>query len=54
MNGIATVTRFRFSDKERDSIAKGADLIISQPHHGPMMPIALQIAMPDKYPLEEK
>lgn len=48
----ATMTRFRFSDKEREAIAAGADLILSQPHHGPMMPIGLQFAMPDKYPLE--
>ena len=53
-NGVATLTRFRFSDKDRDAIAAGADLILSQPHHGPLMPIGLQLAMPNKYPLEEK
>ena len=31
---VASLTRFRFSDKEREAIAKGADLILSQPHHG--------------------
>lgn len=46
----ATLTRFRFSDEERELIAKGADLILSQPHHGQMMPIGLQLAMPDRYP----
>ena len=51
---VATMTRFRFSDKERDAIAAGADLILSQPHHGPLMPIGLQLAMPNQYPLEEK
>jgi hypothetical protein len=51
---VATMTRFRFSDKERDAIAAGADLILSQPHHGPLMPIGLQLAMPNEYPLEEK
>lgn len=51
-NGLATFTRFRFSEKERELIANGADLILSQPHHGPLMPIGLQIAMPDSYPLE--
>ena len=51
---IATLTRFRFSDKDRDAIAAGADLILSQPHHGPLMPIGLQLAMPNEYPLEEK
>ena len=51
---VATMTRFRFSDKERDTIAAGADLILSQPHHGPLMPIGLQLAMPNEYPLEEK
>jgi hypothetical protein len=51
---IATFTRFRFSDKDRDAIAAGADLILSQPHHGALMPIGLQLAMPNQYPLEEK
>ena len=45
-------TRFRFTDKEREAIAKGADLLLSQPHHGPLMPIGLQLAMPNEYPLE--
>jgi hypothetical protein len=53
-NGVATLTRFRFSDKDRDAIADGADLLLSQPHHGPLMPIGLQLAMPNEYPLEEK
>ena len=48
---VASLTRFRFSDKEREAIANGADLILSQPHHGPLMPIGLQLAMPDQYPL---
>ena len=52
-NGVATLTRFRFSDKDRDAIAAGADLILSQPHHGPLMPIGLQLAIPNQYPLEE-
>lgn len=50
---VASLTRFRFSDKERAAIANGADLILSQPHHGPMMPIGLQLAMPNEYPLED-
>ena len=49
---VASLTRFRFSDKEREAIGKGADLILSQPHHGSLMPIGLQLAMPDQYPLE--
>lgn len=49
---VASVTRFRFSDKEREAIANGADLILSQPHHRSMMPIGLQLAMPNEYPLE--
>jgi hypothetical protein len=49
----ATVTRFRFSDAERELVAKGADLLISQPHHGPLMPIGLQLAMKDGYPMPE-
>ena len=51
---LATLTRLRFSDKEREAIAAGADLILSQPHHGPLIPIGLQLAMPNEYPLEDK
>ena len=47
---VASVTRYRFSDLERMAIAAGADLLISQPHHGSLMPIALQLAMPGQYP----
>ena len=50
----ATLTRFRFSDKDRERIAAGSDLILSQPHHGPLMPIGLQLAMPNEYPLPEE
>jgi hypothetical protein len=49
----ASVTRFRFSDEEREAIANGADLLISQPHHGDLMPIGLQLAMKDSYPISE-
>jgi len=49
---IASLVRYRFSEKERWAIAKGADLILSQPHHHAMMPVGLQLAMPDQYPLE--
>jgi hypothetical protein len=49
-NGKATLTRFRFTDEERARIAKGADLILSQPHHGSLMPIGLELAMPEEYP----
>lgn len=48
----ASVTRFRFTDEERALIANGADLLISQPHHGQMMPIGLQLALKDSYPVE--
>ena len=46
----ASVTRFRFSEAERAAIANGADLLISQLHHGPLMPIGLQLASPNTYP----
>jgi hypothetical protein len=49
---IASLVRYRFSDKEREAISKGADLILSQPHHRAMMPVGLQLAFPDEYPLE--
>lgn len=48
--GIASMTRFRFTAAERELIAAGADLILGQPHHGPMMPVSLQLAMPGEYP----
>jgi hypothetical protein len=46
----ATLTRFRLSDDERKAIAGGADLLLSQPHHGPLMPIGIQFAMAESYP----
>lgn len=49
---VASVIRFRFSDKERTAITAGADLLISQPHHSSLMPVGLQLAMPDEYPEE--
>lgn len=42
----ASYSRFRFSDEDRALIAGGADLILGQPHHGPMMPISIDLAMP--------
>ena len=30
--------------------AQGADLILGQPHHGSMMPMSTQLAMPGEYP----
>lgn len=52
-DGVSSLTRFRFTDAERDLIAAGADLILGQPHHGPMMPVSLQLAMPGEYPVQE-
>jgi hypothetical protein len=45
-----SIVRFRFTDEERKLIAEGADLIIGQPHHGSVMPMSVQLAMPGKYP----
>ena len=50
-HSVASLTRFRFTDEERALIAAGADLILGQPHHGPMMPVSLQLAMPGEYPV---
>ncbi len=47
---ISSMVRFRFTDEERALIAQGADLIIGQPHHGSMMPMSTQLAMPGEYP----
>ena len=44
------MVRFRFSEKDRELIAKGADLILGQPHNGSMMPMSVQLAMPGEYP----
>ena len=46
----SSMVRFRLTDKERELIAQGADLIIGQPHHGSMMPMSTQLAMPNEYP----
>ena len=35
-------------------IAADEDLLLSQPHHGPLMPIGLQLAMPGEYPITEE
>lgn len=48
---LSTMTRYRFTDAERKLIAEGADLILGQPHHGPLMPISTQLAMPNQYPV---
>ena len=50
----ATMVRFKLTDLERKAIAEGADLIISQPHLSNFMPIGLQLAFPNEYPLEFK
>jgi hypothetical protein len=47
----ASIVRFRFTEQERNMIALGADLLISQPHHGALMPIGLQLAVKDSYPV---
>jgi len=49
---VASYTRFRFTAAERELILKGADLILGQPHHGSMMPVSLQLAMPGEYAKE--
>lgn len=51
--GIGTMTRYRFSERERHMIACGADLLLTQPHHGPLMPVGLQLAFADSYPEPE-
>jgi len=51
---VGSLTRFRFNDAERELIAKGADLILGQPHHGSMMPVSLELAMAGEYPEREK
>jgi hypothetical protein len=46
---LGSLTRFRFTAAERELIVAGADLILGQPHHGPMMPVSLGLAMPGEY-----
>lgn len=45
-----SVVRYRLSEVERKIISDGADILITQPHHGQMMPISVQLAMPGEYP----
>ncbi len=47
-----SLTRYRFTAAERELIAKGADLILGQPHHRAMMPISLELALAGEYPKE--
>lgn len=49
-----SMVRVRFSEKERELIAQGADLLVGQPHHGSMMPMSFQLAMPDEYPVVQE
>jgi hypothetical protein len=49
----SSYTRFRFTAAERELIAAGADLVLGQPHHGGMMPVSLQLAMPGEYPVQD-
>lgn len=49
-NSPCSMVRFRFSEGDRELIAKGADLILGQPHHGSIMPMSVQLAMPGEYP----
>ena len=53
LSSLASFTRFRFTAAERELIAAGADLILGQPHHGQMMPVSVQLAMPGEYPKVE-
>jgi hypothetical protein len=45
-----TALRFQFTAEERAAIAAGQDLLVLQPHHGSLMPLAFQFALPGKYP----
>ena len=47
---VASVTRYRPSAKERAVLAEGGDLLIYQPHLGPLMPLGLAVAKPESYP----
>lgn len=46
----ASVTRYRFSSKERAQISDGADILVYQPHLGSIMPLAFALANPGEYP----
>lgn len=51
--GVATLTRYRFTEEERRLVASGCDIIIGQPHHGPVMPVSIQFAKPESYPVAD-
>ena len=45
------VTRWRFTDAEREAIAAGADIVLTQlTFREPFRPVHLQVTMPDEYP----
>lgn len=47
---VASVTRYRLSAQELALLMEGADLLIYQPHLGPLMPLGLAVALPGAYP----
>lgn len=47
---LGSVVRFSLSDAERKAVFDGADILLTQPHHGSMMPIFIQLALPGEYP----
>lgn len=52
MKCLPMVTRWRFSDEEREAIAKGADLVTQQlTFREKFQPINYQVVMPDECPV---
>jgi hypothetical protein len=46
------VTRWRFTDEERQAIASGADIVYTQLTFGELFhPVRLQVCMPDEMPV---
>lgn len=46
------ISRWRFSEEEREAIAAGADVVMSQLTFGnPFQPVHLQVSYPDEMPV---
>lgn len=51
-NTCPMLTRWRLTDEEREAVANGADIILSQlTFWQPFRPVHIQVCMPDEMPL---
>lgn len=52
VRSVPMITRWRFTKDEREAIASGADIVLTQLTFGlPFSPVHLQVSMPDEMPI---